>query len=112
VTRIEAIIQPFKVEEVIDELAGIGLTGLTAFEVKGFGRQRGQPELYRGGEYVTGFLPKVKLEVVVPTPFVPRVLDTLLRAARGGRIGDGKIFAVPVDEAVRIRTGDRGEEAL
>jgi nitrogen regulatory protein P-II 1 len=112
VTRIEAIIQPHKVEEVKEELARLGLTGLTAHEVKGFGRQRGQKELYRGGEYATGFLPKVKLEVVIPTPLVPRVVDTLTRAARGGRIGDGKIFASPVIEAVRIRTGDRGEEAL
>lgn len=111
-TLIEAIIQPHKVEEVKRALAEIGLAGLTACEVKGHGRQRGHAERYRGGEYEVDLVPKVKLEVVVPTPFVPRLLDALERAARAGRIGDGKIFATPVDEAVRIRTGERGEGAL
>jgi nitrogen regulatory protein P-II 1 len=112
VKKIEAIIKPFKLDEVKVALTELGVTGLTATEVKGFGRQKGHTELYRGAEYVVDFLPKVKVEVVVPDALVGRVLETITRTARTERIGDGKIFVVPVEEAVRIRTGDRGEEAL
>jgi nitrogen regulatory protein P-II 1 len=110
--KIEAIIKPFKLDEVKQALTELNVTGLTAAEVKGFGRQKGHTELYRGAEYVVDFLPKVKVEVVVPDPLVVRVLETLERVARTGRIGDGKIFVIPVEEVVRIRTGERGDEAL
>ncbi|QRK12683.1 P-II family nitrogen regulator [Archangium violaceum] len=113
--KIEAIIKPFKLDEVKDALNEVGVQGLTAVEVKGFGRQRGHTELYKGAEYVVDFLPKVKVEVVVDDDMVTRVVDAIVRAARSGnegKIGDGKIFVLPVDEAVRIRTGERGSDAL
>jgi nitrogen regulatory protein P-II 1 len=110
--KIEAIIKPFKLDDVKDALAEIGVHGLTAVEVKGFGRQRGHTELYKGAEYVVDFLPKVKLELVVDDDVVGKVVEAIERAARSGKIGDGKIFVLPVDEAVRIRTGERGIDAL
>ena len=110
--KVEAIIKPFKLDEVKQALSEVGVAGLTATEVKGFGRQKGHTELYRGAEYVVDFLPKVKVEVVVSDQLVGRVVEVIERAAKTGRIGDGKIFVVPVDEVVRIRTGERGEEAL
>ena len=110
--KIEAIIKPFKLDEVKDALAEVGVHGLTAVEVKGFGRQRGHTELYRGGEYTVDFLPKIKIEVVVPDSLVDKVASVLAGAAKTGNIGDGKIFVHPVDTAVRIRTGERDESAL
>ena len=110
--KVEAIIKPFKLDEVKQALSEIGVAGLTATEVKGFGRQKGHTELYRGAEYVVDFLPKVKVEVVVSDAVVSKVVEVIERAAKTGRIGDGKIFVVPVDEVIRIRTGERGEEAL
>ena len=110
--QITAIIKPFKLDEVRESLADVGVTGLTVTEVKGFGRQKGHTELYRGAEYVVDFLPKVKVEVVVAAQMVGRVVEVIERAAKTGRIGDGKIFVTPVEEVVRIRTGERGEEAL
>jgi nitrogen regulatory protein P-II 1 len=112
VKKVEAIIKPFKLDEVKQALSEIGVAGLTATEVKGFGRQKGHTELYRGAEYVVDFLPKVKVEVVVSDALVSKVVEAIERAAKTGRIGDGKIFVVPVDEVIRIRTGERGEEAL
>jgi nitrogen regulatory protein P-II 1 len=110
--KIEAIIKPFKLDDVKDALAEIGIHGLTAIEVKGFGRQRGHTELYKGAEYVVDFLPKVKVELVVNDDLVAKVVETIERSAKSGKIGDGKIFVLPVDEAVRIRTGERGLDAL
>jgi nitrogen regulatory protein P-II 1 len=112
--RVEVIIRPWKLDEVKDALSHVGawISGLTAGEAKGFGRQRGHDTLYRGGEYVVDFVPKVRVEVVVPDPLVPRVVHELERTLRSGRVGDGKIFVTPVDEAVRVRTGERGEDAL
>ena len=110
--RIEAIIKPFKLDEVREALSEIGVTGLTVTEVKGFGRQKGHTELYRGAEYVVDFLPKVKLEVIVRDEQVAEVIDAIEKAARTGRIGDGKIFVVPVEEVIRIRTGERGGNAV
>ena len=110
--KVEAIIKPFKLDEVKQALSEVGVAGLTATEVKGFGRQKGHTELYRGAEYVVDFLPKVKVEVVVSGTLVGRVVEVIERAAKTGRIGDGKIFVVPVEEVVRIRTGERGEDAL
>ena len=110
--KIEAIIKPFKLDEVKEALAKQGIQGMTISEVKGFGRQRGHTELYRGAEYVVDFLPKVKLEILVDDDKAGLVADTILDAARTGRIGDGKIFILPMEEAVRIRTGERGERAL
>ena len=110
--RVEAIIKPFKLDDVKEALAEVGVQGLTAVEVKGFGRQKGHTELYRGAEYVVDFLPKVKVEVVVADEQVHKVVEAIERAAKTGRIGDGKIFVIPVDEVVRIRTGERGPEAL
>ncbi len=110
--KVEAIIKPFKLDEVKQALSEIGVAGLTATEVKGFGRQKGHTELYRGAEYVVDFLPKVKVEVVVSDQLVGRVVEVIERAAKTGRIGDGKIFVVPVEEVIRIRTGERGEDAL
>ena len=107
--KVEAIIKPFKLDEVKQALSEIGVAGLTATEVKGFGRQKGHTELYRGAEYVVDFLPKVKVEVVVSDQLVGRVVEVIERAAKTGRIGDGKIFVVPVEEVIRIRTGERGE---
>ncbi len=110
--KIEAIIKPFKLDEVKEALARAGIEGLTVSEVKGFGRQKGHTELYRGAEYVVDFLPKVKLEIVVDDGKAAAVVEAILNAARTGRIGDGKIFVLPIEEIVRIRTGERGTEAL
>ena len=110
--KIEAIIKPFKLDEVKEALADVGVLGLTVTEVKGFGRQKGHTELYRGAEYVVDFLPKVKVEVVLSDEMVSRALEAIERAAKTGRIGDGKIFVTNVEEVVRIRTGERGEPAL
>jgi nitrogen regulatory protein P-II 1 len=110
--KVEAIIKPFKLDEVKDSLSGIGIQGITVSEVKGFGRQKGHTELYRGAEYVVDFLPKVKLEIIVKDDLVPGVVDAILKAAKTGRIGDGKIFVVPIEEVVRIRTGERGADAV
>jgi len=110
--KVEAIIKPFKLDEVKDALNAIGIQGITVSEVKGFGRQKGHTELYRGAEYVVDFLPKIKVEVVVPDDLVVKVTEAVQTAANTGRIGDGKIFVIPVVEAVRIRTGERGEEAI
>jgi len=110
--KIEAIIKPFKLDDVREALSEVGVTGLTVTEVKGFGRQKGHTELYRGAEYVVDFLPKVKIEAVVPDNLVDRCIETITNAARTGKIGDGKIFVYPVGEVIRIRTGERGEEAV
>ncbi len=110
--KVEAIIKPFKLDEVKEALNAIGIQGITVSEVKGFGRQKGHTELYRGAEYVVDFLPKIKLEVVVAEDMVAKVLEAVQSAANTGRIGDGKIFVMPILEAVRIRTGDRGEDAI
>jgi nitrogen regulatory protein P-II 1 len=112
VKKVEAIIKPFKLDEVKKALSEIGIAGLTATEVKGFGRQKGHAEMYRGAEYVVDFLPKVKVEVAVADAQVARVVEVIANTARTGKIGDGKIFVVPVEEVVRVRTGERGEEAL
>ncbi|MFA6240322.1 MAG: P-II family nitrogen regulator [Candidatus Hydrogenedentales bacterium] len=110
--KIEAIIKPFKLEEVKEALSAVGIQGLTVTEVKGFGRQKGHKELYRGAEYVVEFLPKVKLEIVVPDDKVKDVVSVISKAASTGRIGDGKIFISPIEEAIRIRTGESGDVAL
>jgi nitrogen regulatory protein P-II 1 len=110
--KIEAIVKPFKLDEVKEALQEVGLQGITVTEAKGFGRQKGHTELYRGAEYVVDFLPKVKIEIVLVDELVPKALDAIERAAKTGRIGDGKIFVSTVDEVVRIRTGERGEPAL
>ncbi len=110
--KVEAIIKPFKLDEVKEALNAIGIQGITVSEVKGFGRQKGHTELYRGAEYVVDFLPKIKIEVVVVDDLVGKVTDAIQSAANTGRIGDGKIFVLPVGEAVRIRTGETGEEAI
>ena len=110
--KVEAIIKPFKLEEVREALSGIGIAGLTVTEVKGFGRQKGHTELYRGAEYVVDFLPKVKVEVVVGDTLVDQVVESICRAARTGKIGDGKIFVTSVEQVVRIRTGETDEAAL
>jgi len=112
VKKVEAIIKPFKLEEVKEALAAVGIQGLTVTEVKGFGRQKGHKELYRGAEYVVEFLPKVKLEIFVTDAVCPKVVDAIVKAASTGRIGDGKIFVSPVDEAIRIRTGETGDVAI
>src|SRR6266403_577780 len=110
--KVEAINKPFKLDEVKESLSGIGVQGLTVTEVKGFGRQKGHTEPYRGAEYVVDFLPKVKLEIVVRDEQVAAVVETIEQAAKTGRIGDGKIFVLPMDEVIRIRTGERGAEAI
>ncbi|MEO6579680.1 MAG: P-II family nitrogen regulator [Sphingomicrobium sp.] len=110
--KVEAIIKPFKLDDVKDALHDAGVSGITVSEVKGFGRQKGHTELYRGAEYVVDFLPKVKVEVVVEDDQVERVVEAVEAAARTGRIGDGKIFVIPIEQAVRIRTGDRGTDAI
>jgi len=110
--KVEAIIKPFKLDEVKEALSSVGCQGLTVTEVKGFGRQKGHTELYRGAEYVVDFLPKVKLEVIVSDDKVSQVVEAVEKAAKTGRIGDGKIFVLAVEEIVRIRTGERGNEAL
>jgi nitrogen regulatory protein P-II 1 len=110
--KVEAIIKPFKLDEVKDALSEVGIQGMTVTEVKGFGRTGGKKEVYRGSAYVVDFVPKVKLEIVVPDQMVHQVIDAIEKSAKTGRIGDGKIFVMPVDEAVRIRTGERAEEAI
>ena len=110
--KIEAIIKPFKLDEVKEALHEIGLQGITVLEAKGFGRQKGHTELYRGAEYVVDFLPKVKIELVLDDSLVERAIEAIVQAARTGRIGDGKIFVSTVEEAIRIRTGERGTEAI
>lgn len=110
--KVEAIIKPFKLDEVKESLSSIGIQGITVSEVKGFGRQKGHTELYRGAEYVVDFLPKVKLEIIVKDEAVAQVVEAISKAARTGRIGDGKIFVIPIEEVVRIRTGERGPDAI
>jgi nitrogen regulatory protein P-II 1 len=110
--KVEAIIKPFKLEEVKEALNSLGIQGMTVSEVKGFGRQKGHTELYRGAEYIVDFLPKVKIEVVVKDDILEQVLDAVTEAAKTGRIGDGKIFVIPVEDTIRIRTGETGEEAI
>lgn len=110
--KIEAIIKPFKLEEVREALATLGVSGLTVTEVKGFGRQKGHTELYRGAEYVVDFLPKVKIEVVVPGNLVDAAVDAVVKSAHTGKIGDGKIFVTAVEQVVRIRTGETNETAI
>jgi nitrogen regulatory protein PII len=107
-----AIIKPFKLEEVKEALAGIGIEGMTVTEVKGFGRQKGHTEIYRGSEYTVDFLPKVKLEVAVRDDLAPKVVETIVKNARTGKIGDGKVFVLPVEEIIRIRTDERGDAAV
>jgi len=109
--KIEAIIKPFKLDEVRDRLSEIGCKGMTVSEVKGFGRQKGHTEMYRGAEYVVDFLPKIKIEIVVADDVAPSVVETIVKTAKTGKIGDGKIFVLPVEEVVRIRTGETGMEA-
>ena len=110
--QITAVIKPFKLEEVREALADVGVSGLTVTEVKGFGRQKGHTELYRGAEYVVDFLPKVKVEVVVKDEDVDRVVESIVTAAKTGKIGDGKIFVTPVEQVIRIRTGETNESAV
>ena len=110
--KIEAIIKPFKLDEVKDALNQIGLKGITVLEAKGFGRQKGHTELYRGAEYVVDFLPKVKIEIVLDEAMLERAIEAIQRAAHTGRIGDGKIFVTNVEEVIRIRTGERGTDAI
>ena len=110
--KIEAIIKPFKLDEVREALSDVGVTGLTVTEVKGFGRQKGHTELYRGAEYVVDFLPKVKVEMILGDAMVDRAIEAIVKAARTGKIGDGKIFVTPVEQVVRIRTGESGEAAV
>jgi nitrogen regulatory protein PII len=110
--KVEAIIKPFKLDDVKAALAAIGIEGLTVTEVKGFGRQKGHTELYRGAEYVVDFLPKIKLEIAVSSDLVDKVIEAIVSSANTGKIGDGKIFVLPIEEAVRIRTGERGNDAV
>ena len=110
--KIEAIIKPFKLDEVREALSEIGVMGMTATEVKGFGRQKGHTELYRGAEYIVDFLPKVKLDLLVSDQIVDKVVDTIVKFAHTGKIGDGKIFILNVEDAVRIRTRERGDKAI
>ena len=110
--KVEAIIKPFKLDEVKDELNEIGVKGMTVTEIKGFGRQKGHTELYRGAEYVVDFLPKVKMELVIDDAQLEEVINTIAKAAKTGRIGDGKIFVIDIEETIRIRTGERGKEAV
>jgi len=110
--KIEAIIKPFKLDEVKNALTKIGVQGMTITEVKGFGRQRGHTEVYRGAEYTIDFIPKIKIDLIVSDELVPRVIETIERAARTGKIGDGKIFLSSVEEVIRIRTGERGKDAI
>ena len=110
--KVEAIIKPFKLDEVKEALQQIGVQGLTVTEVKGFGRQKGHTELYRGAEYVVDFLPKIKLEIVLAEEMVDKAVEAIVEAANTGRIGDGKIFVLPLGESIRIRTGERGKDAV
>jgi nitrogen regulatory protein P-II 1 len=112
VKKIEAVIKPFKLDEVREALSEVGITGLTVTEVKGFGRQKGHTELYRGAEYVVDFLPKIKVEVIVPDGIVEQAIEAIIKSARTGKIGDGKIFVSTVEQVIRIRTGETGEEAV
>lgn len=110
--KIEAIIKPFKLDEVREALSAIGVSGLTVTEVKGFGRQKGHTELYRGAEYVVDFLPKVKVELVIPESLLDQTLETIIQSTRTGKIGDGKIFVTSIEQVIRIRTGESGEQAI
>jgi nitrogen regulatory protein P-II 1 len=112
VKKVEAIIKPFKLDEVKEALNEIGVQGITVSEVKGFGRQKGHTELYRGAEYVVDFIPKIKLEIIVSDAILPQVVEAIEKSAKTGRIGDGKIFVTPVEAVVRIRTGETGDDAL
>ena len=110
--KIEAIIKPFKLDDVKEALNEIGIQGMTISEVKGYGRQKGHKEIYRGAEYVVDFIPKIKLEIVVAVDFVDKVIDAIKSAAQTGKVGDGKIFVSPVEQAIRVRTGETGKDAL
>lgn len=110
--KIEAIIKPFKLEDVKEAIAAAGIEGMTVSEVKGFGRQKGHTEIYRGSEYTVDFLPKLKLEIIVPDNTIEPVIQAIIKAAKTGKIGDGKIFVVPIEQAVRIRTEERGDQAV
>ena len=110
--KLECIIRPFKLEDVKETLDNLNISGMTVIEVKGFGRQKGQTELYRGSEYTIEFLPKLKIEIVVPDDVVDEAVEAILQSANTGKVGDGKIFVMPVEEAIRIRTGERGEGAI
>ncbi len=110
--KIEAIIKPFKLDDVKEALNGIGIKGMTISEVKGYGRQKGHTEIYRGAEYVVDFLPKIKIEIITDTAQVDKVIETIIEAARTGKIGDGKIFVLPVEKVVRVRTGETDHEAI
>jgi len=110
--KIEAIIKPFKLDDVKQALSEIGLQGMTISEVKGYGRQKGHTEIYRGAEYLVDFIPKIKIELVVPSDRVEDVIEAIRKAASTGKIGDGKIFIMPVEQVIRVRTGERGEEAI
>ena len=110
--KVEAIIKPFKLDEVKERLNEIGVKGITVSEVKGFGRQKGHAELYRGAEYIVDFLPKIKMEIIVSDALVDDVIDTIIKSAQTSRIGDGKIFVTNLEDTIRIRTGERGEEAI
>ncbi|MBW1782338.1 MAG: P-II family nitrogen regulator [Deltaproteobacteria bacterium] len=110
--KIEAIIKPFKLDDVKDAILKLGVSGITITEVKGFGRQKGHKEIYRGAEYVVDFLPKIRIEVVVASDIVPRVVDVIKQTAHTGEIGDGKIFVMPVEKAIRIRTGEEDRDAI
>ena len=110
--KVEAIVKPFKLEEVKDALGELGIEGMTVTEVKGFGRQKGHTEIYRGSEYTVDFLPKIKIELVLPDSRVESAVAAIVKAAKTGKIGDGKIFVIPVDEATRIRTEEKGEQAV
>ncbi len=110
--KIEAIIKPFKLDDVKDALYEVGVKGMTVSEVKGHGRQKGHKEIYRGAEYVVDFIPKIKIEIIVDAEIVEQVVDTIRNAANTGKIGDGKIFVLPVDDVIRVRTGERGKDAI
>ncbi len=110
--KIEAIIKPFKLDDVKEALTEIGIQGMTVSEVKGYGRQKGHKEIYRGAEYVVDFIPKIKIEIVVPSELAQQVVQKIITAANTGKIGDGKIFVLPVEEAIRVRTGEKGKDAI
>ncbi|HOD71162.1 MAG: Nitrogen regulatory protein P-II [Deltaproteobacteria bacterium ADurb.BinA179] len=110
--KIEAIIKPFKLDEVKEELQALGITGMTVTEVRGFGRQKGHKEVYRGAEYQVDFIPKIKIEIVVSSAMVESVVQSIIKSAKTGKIGDGKIFILPLEEVVRIRTGESGDDAV
>ncbi|OQX13592.1 MAG: transcriptional regulator [Desulfobacteraceae bacterium IS3] len=110
--KIEAIIKPFKLDDVKEALNEVGIQGMTISEVKGYGRQKGHKEIYRGAEYVVDFIPKIKIEVIVASEMVDKVVDKIRQAANTGKLGDGKIFVLPVEEAIRVRTGERGKDAI